>query len=78
MPTTNPASTRSTVGDDLHATAEHMREAALERAQALRERANEALESGRERVRTHPLTSLAIAAGIGVVIGMFISHRRSI
>jgi ElaB/YqjD/DUF883 family membrane-anchored ribosome-binding protein len=78
MPNSNTGSTRtSSVSDDLHATGEHMREAVLERAHHLRERAGAALESGRERVRENPIRSLAIAAGVGVLIGILLSRRHS-
>lgn len=39
-------------------------------AEALRDQAAEALESVKESVRREPLRSLAIAAGIGFVLGI--------
>ena len=64
-------------GEDLGLGAEHTRESLRERAAALRERAGETLEKGRERVREYPLASLALAATVGAIVGLLIGRRRA-
>jgi len=63
-------------GEDLGLGSEHLSEKLRDRAAALRERAGKALEQGRERVREYPVASLAIAAGVGVILGLLVSRRR--
>lgn len=64
-------------GEDLDLGAEHTPKKLLERAAALRERAGEALEKGRERVREYPVASLALAAAVGAIVGLLIGRRRA-
>ena len=63
-------------GEDLGLGGDQPREKLRERAPALRDRAGQALEQGRERVRESPVASLAIAAGVGVIVGLLIGRRR--
>jgi ElaB/YqjD/DUF883 family membrane-anchored ribosome-binding protein len=64
------------LGEGLGLGAERTNDNLRERAAALRARAGEALEQGRERVREYPVASLAIAAGVGVIVGLLIGRRR--
>jgi ElaB/YqjD/DUF883 family membrane-anchored ribosome-binding protein len=64
------------LGENLDLGGDQPREKLRERAAALRERAGQALEQGRERVRESPVASLAIAAGVGVIVGLLIGRRR--
>jgi ElaB/YqjD/DUF883 family membrane-anchored ribosome-binding protein len=76
-----------TLRDDLSAMAEivrkevrreveRVREAAGDLVDRGREKADEMRESVSERVRERPLTSLLIAGGIGLLLGMYAARRR--
>jgi len=76
-----------TVREDLKELGGVAREAAREKIDVARERAKDAVTHGRERaeteverlsslVRERPLQSMAIAIGVGVLLGALFSRRR--
>ncbi len=75
-----------TVGEDVRAMGGLAREAAHEQYDAAKETANQYVEQGKRRmddyedqlvsyVRTKPVKSVLVAAGIGAVLGLFWSRR---
>ena len=76
----------SSISDGMHEMGAAVRGLASESVGALRDRAGEYVEHGRDRVREigdtvesriqeKPLKSVLVAAGIGLLIGMFCSRR---
>lgn len=59
----------------INASLQRARKALSSTEQALLDRGKEALNTGEEYVREHPLQSLAIGAGIGFLLGLLVSRR---
>lgn len=75
------------VGHQAREMGEHAREAAAEKMHELRDRAGDYYKQGRRQavklehrvenyVQEHPMESLLIAAGVGLVAGFFMRHKR--
>jgi ElaB/YqjD/DUF883 family membrane-anchored ribosome-binding protein len=82
------ASGESTLQDDLSGMADTVRAEVRRELERVREAAGEMVDRGREsvervrenvsdRVRERPLTSVLIAGGIGVLLGMLAARRRN-
>lgn len=56
-------------------TAAELRRRGEEQLAAAREKGSEALESATGYVRSHPAESLAVAAGLGFVVGLLLRRR---
>ena len=77
----------STLKDDLAGVAESARKDVRRELERVREKAGEMMDRGREsvervresvsdRVRERPLTSVLVAGGIGLLLGMLVARRR--
>ena len=74
------------LSDGMHEMGAAVRDLASESVGALRDRANDYVEHGRDRARNlgdtlaariqeKPMKSLLLAAGVGLLVGMFCSRR---
>ena len=81
------AADESTLKDDLSAVADSARKDVRRELERVREKAGEMMDRGREsvervresvsdRVRERPLTSVLVAGGIGLLLGMLVARRR--
>jgi len=59
----------------INSSLQRARKALSSTEQALLERGKEALNTGEEYVREHPLQSLAVGAGVGFLLGLLVSRR---
>lgn len=57
--------------------AHHAIEVAKENLVAAKDKAAEATETVKSAITRHPLTSIGIAAGVGVIIGMIVFRRSN-
>ena len=82
------AQDEGTLQEALSGTADSVRKEVRREIERVREAAGEMVDRGREsvervrenvsdRVRERPLTSVLIAGGIGVLLGMLVARRRS-
>lgn len=61
--------------DQINLSLQRARKALGSTEQALVERGKQALDTGEEYVREHPLQSIAIGAGVGFLLGLLVSRR---
>jgi ElaB/YqjD/DUF883 family membrane-anchored ribosome-binding protein len=64
-----------TARDKLHEGYDYAREQLHHAYDTARERGSEAIDSLESTIREHPLAALAVAAGVGVVIGLMMRSR---
>lgn len=62
---------------ELRQGAQHAVEAAKEKLDGAKQAAADATDSFRGVVTRHPIASIGIAAGVGVLVGMILSRSRS-
>ena len=81
------AGDESTLKDELSGMADTARKEVRRELERVREKAGEMMDRGREsvervresvsdRVRERPLTSVLVAGGIGLLLGMLVARRR--
>ena len=68
---------KADVGTVAHAAATAVRSGATELQHEAQHAVAAATESSRSAVVRNPLASLGVAAGVGIIIGVLISHRRN-
>lgn len=67
---------RSGLGE-LRDGAKHAADAAKDKLGAAKDAAGEAVGSVTEIIKRHPLTSIGIVAGLGIIVGLVVSRNRS-